>query len=109
MGCAGELTLALLLCSLAHEGGHHVAALCFGERLHFRFAWGRFCVPRLVWTMPEMERREQRVVALAGFWTEAVVAGVLNACGWAWMALAFAAHFLAYPFYAGDASDFRWV
>ena len=103
-----ELIISLTLCLVTHEGGHYVAALCFGERLKFRFAWGRWHVPRLVWTMPEMERWKQRAVALAGFMTEGFVAGALCGAGWPWMAAVFAAHLGAYPFYAGDASDFAW-
>ena len=97
-----------LLCFLTHEGGHYLAALCFGRRLRFRFAWGRFYVPRFVWDMPHMERWKQRVVAVAGFWAEAFVAGALRGCGWPWMAGAFVVHLAAYPFYAGAASDWRW-
>lgn len=98
----------LLLCFLSHEGGHWLAARCFGRRIKFRFAWGKFYVPRYIWDMPQMERSKQRIVAAAGFGTEAVVAGVLAALGWPWMAGVFVAHFAAYPVYAGEASDFKW-
>ena len=43
-----ELILAILLAFFVHEGGHWMAARLFGKRLKFRFAWGRFYVPRLV-------------------------------------------------------------
>ena len=43
-----ELILAILLVFFVHEGGHWMAARLFGKRLKFRFAWGRFCVPRFV-------------------------------------------------------------
>lgn len=99
---------ALALCCAIHESGHYVAAFCFGKRLRFRFAWGRFCVPRFVWDMPYMAYKKQRIVAAAGFASEAVAAGILAALGWPWMAGVFVAHFVAYPFYAGDASDFKW-
>ena len=104
-----DIAFSILLCLLTHELSHYFAALCFGHRLRFRFAWGRFYVPRFVWTMPKMERWKQRVVALAGFCGEGFVAGALCGAGWPWMALAFAAHLAAYPFYAGDASDFKWM
>lgn len=103
--------LYFVLCALAHEGGHYMAALCFGERIHFRFLWGKLGpvrVPRYVWEMPYMDRWKERVVAAAGFGTEALVAAILAALGWPWMAVCFAVHFVAYPFYAGEASDFKW-
>ena len=92
----------------SHEGGHYLAALCFGKHIKFRFAWGRFYVPRYIWNMPAMEYRKQRIVAAAGFGTEAFVAAILAALGWPWMAVCFAVHFVAYPFYAGGTSDFKW-
>ena len=96
------------ICCFSHEAAHYLAALCFGRRIKFRFAWGRFYVPRYVWNMPYMERWKQRVVAAAGFGTEALVAAILAAFGWPWMAACFVVHFVAYPFYAGEASDFKW-
>lgn len=99
---------ALLLCFLSHEGGHFLAALCFGHRIRFRFAWGKCYVPRYIWNMPQMERWKQRIVAAAGFCAEGAVAGALCGGGWPWMAGAFVAHLAAYPFYAGTASDWKW-
>ena len=99
---------ALFLCFLVHEGGHWLAALCFGERIKFRFSFGKFYVPRFVWEMPYMDRWKEKVVAAAGFATEGAVVGILAALGWPWMAGAFLLHFVAYPLYAGEASDFKW-
>lgn len=103
----------IFLCFFAvffsHEGGHYIAARCFGKHIKFRFAWGRFYVPRYIWNMPVMEYRKQRIVAAAGFGTEALVAAILAAFGWPWMAVCFAIHFVAYPFYAGEANDFKWL
>lgn len=98
---------------VTHEGGHYVAALCFGERLKFQFEWGRLFgivpVPRWVWTMPNMAEWKQRVVAAAGFGVEFLCAGIAVALGWLWLLLVAAAHIIAYPFYAGEASDFKWL
>lgn len=102
------ILLALALCLCVHEGGHYLAALCFRKRIKFRFAWGRFYVPRYIWNMPVMERWKQRIVAATGFGAEAFVAAILAAFGWPWMLFCFAAHFITYPFYAGEASDFKW-
>lgn len=100
--------LMLAFCFAIHEGGHYLAALLFGRRLKFRFAWGKYYVPRYIWDMPVLDRRKQRVIAAAGFGAEALMAGILAAFGWPWMAGVFVAHFVAYPLYAGNASDFKW-
>lgn len=111
----GYLILAVVLAFVAHEGGHFAAALCFGARLQFSFAWGRLWkipVPRGVWRMPDLEPWRQRVVALAGFGAEFAFVPVLYALapglavGYALVVLA---HFWAYPWYAGTASDFKWL
>ena len=103
-----NLALCFVLCFVIHEGGHYLAALFFGRKIRFRFAWGKYYVPRYIWDMPQMERSKQRVVAAAGFTAEAIVAGILAALGWPWMGGAFIAHFVAYPVYSGEASDFKW-
>lgn len=103
------ILISLILCFLTHEGGHYLAAICFGERLKFRFAWGRFYVPRYIWNMPQMERWKQRVVAAAGFATEGLVAVILAAFGYWPILVCFTVHFLAYPVYCGNANDFKWL
>lgn len=108
-----NVILVGILACLTHEGGHYLAALAFGERLKFHFEWGRLFgivpVPRWVWTMPSMAEWKQRVVAVAGFGTEFAVAGVCVALGWLWLLLVASVHIIAYPFYAGDSSDFKWL
>jgi len=51
-----DLAAAVFAAVLFHEGGHYVAALCFGHKIKFRFEWGKLFgvvpVPRGVWTMP---------------------------------------------------------
>ena len=108
-----NIVLAGIAACLAHEGGHYLVARAFGQRLKFRFEWGRLFsvvpVPRWVWYMPDMAEWKQRVVAVAGFGTEFLVAGVAVALGWLWLLLVASVHLLAYPFYAGEASDFKWL
>ena len=108
-----DILAAGFLAVFTHEGGHYLAALCFGEKLKFRFEWGRLFgvvpVPRGVWDMPVMASWKQRVTALAGFGTEFVCAAVATSCGWPWLLLVAACHIIAYPFYAGDSSDFKWL
>ena len=108
-----NLAVAGVVALVTHEGGHYLAALCFDERLKFRFEWGKLFgvvpVPRWVWTMPDMAEWKQRVVAVSGFGVEFLVAGVAVALGWLWLLLVASCHIIAYPFYAGDSSDFKWL
>lgn len=105
---------SLCLTCAIHEGGHYLAARFFGKRLKFRFAWGRFGVPRFVWNMPYFfmgEGWKAKVIAAAGFVAELFAAVVLLAA-WhefgLWYAGVAVAHLGAYRWYAGEASDFRW-
>jgi len=109
-----KLLLAILLAWGVHEGGHYWAARFFDKRLRFRFAWGRFGVPRFVWEMPHFfptEMWKAKVIAAAGFGAELFAAVVLLAA-WhefgRWYAGVPVAHLAAYRWYAGEASDFRW-
>ncbi|GHV36398.1 hypothetical protein FACS1894187_10940 [Synergistales bacterium] len=109
------IILAIVAAFLIHEGGHWVAAFCFGERLRFRFAWGRLDripVPRYVWKMPYLARWKQRVIALSGFGAEMLAAlsfWVIVDAFLKYYAAVALAHFIAYRFYAGEDSDFRWI
>ena len=108
------LAVAVLAAFVIHEGGHYLAARFFGKRLQFRFAWGRFGVPRFIWDMPYFFMNEGwkvKVIAAAGFGTELFTAVVLLAA-WhefgLWYASVAVAHLVAYPWYAGESSDFKW-
>ena len=108
------LLLGIVLAGVIHELGHYWAALWFGHKLSFRFAWGRFGVPRLVWRMPhfyQCEMWKAKVIAAAGFGAELFTAVVLLAA-WRgfgrWYAGVAVVHLVAYRWYAGTASDFRW-
>ena len=106
--------IAILLAGSIHEGGHYWTARFFGHRLRFRFEWGRFGVPRFVWDMPifyQCEMWKAKVIAAAGFGTEFLAAVVLLAA-WRefglWYAGVAVVHLIAYRWYAGEASDFKW-
>ena len=107
--------LSILLTCLIHEGGHYLAARFFGHRLRFWFVWGRFGIPRFVWEMPYFfpcERWKAKVIAAAGFGVELFVAIVLlAACPTfgRWYGGVSVVHFVAYRWYAGEASDFGWL
>ena len=105
---------AITAAFLIHEGGHYLAARFFDKRLRFRFAWGRFGVPRFVWDMPifyQCEMWKAKVIAAAGFGAELLAAVVLLAA-WhefgLWYTGVAVAHLIAYRWYAGETSDFRW-
>lgn len=109
-----DLVAAVFIAILSHEGGHYVAALAFGHKIKFRFEWGWLFgvipIPRGVWYMPYMESWKQRIVALAGFGTELICAAVAIAVlRWPYLLLVASCHLIAYPFYAGEASDFKWL
>lgn len=107
------LVAAIVAAFLVHEAGHFLAGLCFGRVITFRFAWGslfRIKVPRLIWDMPAgLTKRQMAIIALAGFTLEIIVTPfiyiVLNLHLYPIIVLV---HFVAYPFYSGESSDFRW-
>ena len=108
------LAIAGIAACVIHEGGHYLAARFFGERLRFRFEWGRFGVPRFIWDMPifyQCEMWKAKVIAAAGFGAEFLTAVVLLAA-WhefgLWYTGVAVAHLAAYRWYAGEASDFKW-
>ena len=108
------LLCSVVLAGVIHELGHYWAALWFGHKLSFRFAWGRFGVPRFIWDMPYFFMNEGwkvKVIAAAGFGTELLAAVVLLAV-WRefglWYAGVAVAHLAAYRWYAGENSDFKW-
>ena len=108
------LFIAGIVACVIHEGGHYLAARFFGERLKFRFAWGRFGVPRFVWDMPifyQCEMWKTKVIAAAGFGAELLAAVVLLAA-WhefgLWYTGVAVAHLIAYRWYAGETNDFKW-
>ena len=108
-----NIILAGIMACLTHEGGHYLTALAFGRKIKFRFEWGRLFgvipIPRWTWTMPYLAEWKQRVIALSGFGVEFLCAGAAVALGWLWLLLAASVHIIAYPFYAGSASDFNWL
>lgn len=106
-----EAITALLLAATFHELGHFLVALAFGEALGFRFAWGKLgCipVPRLLWTMPQLQPWQQRCIAGAGFLLEYAMLPIMLLISMHIYLYVILAHLAFYPFYAGDASDFRY-
>ena len=106
---------SVLLIPIVHEAGHWLAARLFGASLTFTFEWGRLGpikVPRWTWRWPDLVssdwmsgRNKLKLVCLAGFGLEFAILP--------WMPrvyqVAAVAHFIAYPFYAGESSDWKGV
>jgi len=97
----------ILLIPLIHELGHWLAARLFGSRLYFRFSWGSFRgipIPRWTWYWPQgVTEKQLTVICQAGFLVELALIPFMP---WTYQAAALA-HFAAYPFYAGETSDFK--
>jgi len=96
---------SVLLIPLVHELGHYVAALAFGSRLSFTFEWGKYYVPRWTWRWPDVDRWQLRIICLAGFGVEI---GLIPFMPLPYQVAAII-HFIAYPFYAGEKSDWKGV
>ena len=110
-----KLFAGVFMAMVLHEGGHYLAALFFGHKINFRFAWGflwKIPIPRGVWTMPQIERQKQRIIALAGFGMEFAFIPIfylfVPEFG-AWYAVVAVIHAVMYRFYADEASDFNWI
>ena len=102
-----EMFLLALLPVFVHELGHYGMAFALtGVALSFRFEKGtlwRIPVPRWVWDYPAgVTDKQMRLIAQAGFGLELALACVLP---WPYGAVALA-HFLLYPWYAGENNDF---
>lgn len=98
---------SILLIPLVHEFGHWLAARLFGSLLVFRFSWARFKgipIPRWVWYWPQgVSERQLTVICQAGFVAELAILPLLP---WQY-AVGVLLHFAAYPWYAGEISDFK--
>ena len=100
--------LLVFLPVFVHELGHYLMAFALtGAALPFRYSTGNLWgipVPRWLWYYPEgLNEKQQKLIAQAGFGLELALVWFL-----AWpYAVAALAHFLLYPWYAGEATDFK--
>ena len=90
---------------LVHELGHWLAARLFGSRLRFTFEWGKYYVPRWTWQWPDVTPLQLKVICLAGFGLELALIPMMPLP----YQVAAILHFWAYPFYAGEKSDWKGV
>lgn len=96
--------LSIVFAGLIHELGHYLAAMFLGHTLEFRRQGIRW-----IWDMPNDTEAHQRLIALSGFGAEIVFAPLLYLAGLGLYPLVVVAHLCAYPFYAGEYSDFKWL
>ena len=96
---------SVLLIPLVHEAGHWLAARLFGASLRFRFEWGKYYVPRWTWRWPDVSKWQLRIICLAGFGLEMALIPFMPLP----YRVAAVIHFIAYPFYAGESSDWKGV
>jgi len=99
---------SVLLIPLIHELGHWLAARLFGSRLSFRFEWGRLGkipIPRWVWYWPDVPKWQLKIICLSGFGLELALIPLMPLP----YQVAAIAHFIAYPFYAGEYNDWKGV
>ena len=94
---------SLLLAVIIHELGHYLVALTFGHHLEFRRQGIRW-----IWDMPEDTEAHQRLIALSGFGLEVLFIPILFFVGFTFYPYIVGLHLIAYPFYAGEANDFKW-
>ena len=99
-----NILLSVVLAGLIHEMGHYLTALTFGHHLVFRRQGFRF-----IWDMPNDTPQHQRLIALSGFGTEILFAPLLYLAGLWLYPWVVAVHLMAYPFYAGEANDWKWL
>ena len=99
-----NLILSVAIAGLIHEMGHYLTALTFGHHLVFRRQGFRF-----IWDMPEDTPKHQRLIALSGFGAEIVFAPLLCFVGLWVYPFVVVGHLVAYRFYAGEYSDWKWL
>ena len=105
---------SLVLAGVIHEFGHWFAAKLFGKSIKFRFGIGYLWfipIPRGIWDMPELSRNKQRIIAMAGFGLEFLAAipfYFLSSAFTHFYLLAACIHLIAYRYYAGESSDFKY-
>ena len=98
-----NLILSVVLAVIIHELGHYLADMFLGHTLEFRRQGIRF-----IWDMPNDIPKHQRLIALSGFGAEILAAPLLYLAGLTLYSLVVVVHIMAYPFYAGEHSDFQW-
>ncbi len=102
-----RITFLILLVPLVHEAGHFLASIIVKRPIKFYFDWdylGKIKIPSYAWDWPARATEKQiRFICQAGFFLEL---GLIPFLPVAYQVAALV-HFAAYPWYAGEESDFR--
>ena len=99
-----NLIVSIVLAFLIHEATHYLTALALGHHLTFKRQGIRY-----IWDMPEDTTAHQRLIALSGFGAEVLAVPLLYLAGlWAYPFVVIG-HLVAYRFYAGEYSDWKWL
>ena len=99
-----NLILSVVLAVIIHELGHYLADMFLGHTLEFRRQGIRF-----IWDMPNDTAQHQRLMTLSGFDLEVLFIPILFFAGLTLYPYVVILHLIAYPFYAGEANDFKWI
>lgn len=107
------LIKAIILAFLSHEGGHYFTAKVFNRTINFRIVIGKLFniipIPRGIWNMPlDISKTKQKIIASAGFLCELIAGLLLLLIQWPYLLIVWFIHIVLYPFYAGEANDFKW-
>ena len=99
----------IILAIIFHESGHFLAALLCGKVLHFNLVVNRLFfipIPRGVWHIPEgLSLSQRKFISQSGFSLEILAIPFLPFI----YGLIVALHFIAYPWYAGSSTDFKFM
>ena len=98
-----------------HEGGHYITSLLMFRPIKFSFGIGwlfKFIpIPRFTWNNPvNASRFKLKLINIAGFGTEFAAIPVMMYYNHPLVlpySILAAVHFITYPFYAGECSDFQ--
>ena len=99
-----ESYLTVLLVPIVHEVGHFIVAKIFGQTLKFRFEWGKLGpipIPRWTWKHPDVKEWQLKIICIAGFGLELALVPFMPLS----YQVAAIAHFIIYPMYSGNNSD----
>ena len=99
-----ENYLTVLLVPIIHEAGHFITAKIFGQTLNFNFEWGKLGpipIPRWTWNHPEVKEWQLKAICAAGFGLELALVPLMPFT----YQIAAIVHFIMYPMYAGNNSD----
>ena len=119
--------LCAALAAVTHELGHYAVALVNGHKISFKLAWMPLFklewlkIPVGRWNMPTgITRIQAKAIATAGFDLEFITAVMINVSSdflgsplLSYISAVYTGvvvvHYILYPWYNADGSDFKWI